>query len=302
MPPRKLTKRTARRTKAETVKSISLPTEPLVPPNDLTAYTVMVYGEKGIGKTSLCAQFPDMTVTMWEPRRRNLRIKQIPQEGEQRLNWKRFKSYVPLLVEQNTPVSIDTVDRAYAACLQDHCKEQGVASPFGLDDWGALWHDIKVDFEKTMNELLYSDTFVVFVSHGRYREVKTLTSEPDFEMVIPTAPNAAWEYIRAVADLVIYYGFVGERRSMTVRGDSMVWAACGLEDRFQAPDGDSIVTIDAGRSAKTAYKNLMDAFDNKLLDTLILGKEEARIEEAEEANNTTTKPTKRKATSTKRKK
>ena len=53
-------------------EGISLPTERSEPPNDLQDYTMLIYGEAGIGKTSLVARFPKVLFFMWETASRGI--------------------------------------------------------------------------------------------------------------------------------------------------------------------------------------------------------------------------------------
>ena len=46
----------------------ALPTNYNVPPQDIAQYTIMLAGEKKIGKTSFVAQFPEHLIIECEPR------------------------------------------------------------------------------------------------------------------------------------------------------------------------------------------------------------------------------------------
>jgi len=245
---------------------VSLPTKPIEPPDKLTDYSICLFGEKGVGKTSLAAQFPDSLVFMWEPRRRNLRIKQVPGPDEEPLDWERFKAYLDKVLSQKKTIRtvvIDTVDRAYQCCQNTVCYNKGVKHPSDMNDYGATWYECRREFEDVMNRLLYNDILPIFISHCRLRPVVTRTGE-DFDLVQPTCPDACWQYLKATCDFAFYYGYHGPERSITLRGNELVWSSCGVDDHFLTPDGNFLSEFPAGESAKEAYKNLTAAFDNKL--------------------------------------
>ena len=240
-----------------------------VPPNKITAYSLFLHGEKGIGKTTLAACYPDPLIFMFEPGRKNLPIVQVPESGDPPLTWRWFQQYVKLLVKDGPKktgiqtVVTDTIDRAYEADLIETCWEMGIKHPNDVKDYGATWSKIKRDFEDTMNGLAFAGYTTVFVSHSRVREVQPATGEP-YDLLIPTCSNAAWDYVKATCDLAFYYGYHNRERWLTLRGNNYVWAACNMVDRFRDPKGNLLEAIPMGSVPEDGYKNLCDAFDNKL--------------------------------------
>jgi len=250
--------------------SVSLPGKDNDPPKALGSYALCIFGEKGIGKTSLAAQFPDSLVFQWEPGRKNLKIRQVPDlsHGETPLTWQRYKAYLKLLIKGKhgyKTIVMDTIDRVYEACLQQVCLERGIKHPNDANDYGATWGAVKKEFEVWMNVILENGMTPIFVSHARVQTFQARTGEP-FDLVVPTCQGVAWNYMKAACDLALYYGYSGTERIFSIRGSDRLWAACGLEDHFQTPDGEPITTFHAGDSAKDSYQRLCSAFANKLLD------------------------------------
>lgn len=245
---------------------IVLPTSPIEPSDDITDYTIGLYGEKGIGKTSLCAQFPDCYVTMWEPLRRNLRIRQIPKGPEEPpLDWERFKQYVDLFLQKNvSSVAIDTIDKCYEACFDYICRNKGIRHPKEIsDDWGATWAEIKTEFEETINALRTVGTTVILVSHDRLREVTPRIGDK-FDKIIPTCTPTAFNFMRAACDIIIYYSYYHTERALTVRGGELISCSPGVDRRFYDPDGNPLTTFPAGESPEEAYENLVKAFNGEM--------------------------------------
>lgn len=264
---------------------VVIPTELNEPPTNLKDYCLCVFGEKGIGKTSIASQFPDSLVLMLEPKRRNLRIRQVniepmslkdmSQKNPEMSPWTTVREYVRAILADDSvqTVVIDTIDRAYEACLNHHCFEKGLSHPNDANDYGATWHGIKDDFESTMSKLLYADKGLIFISHAHLREQE---AKDGLEQWVPTCSPAAWKYMKAVCDFALYYGYAGTDRAITIRGNAGIWSACGVTDRFLLKSGEPLEQFTTGKSHEDAYKNLLAAFNNKLPQPEVLSPREEK--------------------------
>ena len=273
------TKKVRRRRTKAAMEAVIIHTEKNQPPKNLTDYCICLFGEKGVGKTSQVSEFPDSLIMMLEPRRRNLKIRQVNIQpmGMKQLNsenptqtpWQLCQSYVEAILKDDSvkTVGIDTVDRLYEACLLHHCYHKGVGHPNDMNDYGSTWALIKDDFESTLNKLLYAEKGLVFISHSKQAEQEELDG---LMQCVPACSPACWKYIKAVCDFAVYYGYAGNERAMTIRGNDRIWSACGSEDHFLTKGGEPITRFKAGKSHKTAYKSLNAAFTNKLSDDQII--------------------------------
>ena len=274
--PVRKTRRTREKPRVERVK-LSLPTTKNVPPSNLHESVVMIYGRKGIGKTSLAAQFDNSLVFMFERGRRNLEIMQIPQKGEKPLDWKTFIDYIELFLESdfNTCV-IDTIDRAYIACYQYVCAEYGIKTPENYASPYTVWDSIATEFETVLSLIQESDKGLIFLSHEKVRplttKIKGLRREDDentfsYERLEPSCKPAAFRFIQEICDFVLYYGFNEEYRCITVRSpNDVAWTSCGMSDRFNDPDGNPVNTFKVGTSPEEAYQTLNKANSNEVYD------------------------------------
>lgn len=259
---------------------LTIPTEVNEPPVNLFDYTTLVYGEKGIGKTSLLAQFPDCLVFMFEPRRRNLRIRQVwyagqglpdedPEADKAPLDWLTFEAYVQSFLSQEQAASgvktiaIDSLDRAYQRCLEQVCAEAGFTHPNDANDYGKTWQKIKERFEGTLTSLAHAGYGVTLTSHGKRQRVEPPMGDA-FDQQGITASGSAKDVADVLCDFVIYYGYHGNSRTFTVRGNQAVYASCGVTDRFLDTQGRMLQTFDAGASPEMAYANLIDGFNNEM--------------------------------------
>lgn len=249
-------------------KTLSLPEKPNEPPSKLTDYAILIWGEKGIGKSSLAAEFPDAMTFMWEPSRKNLRIKQIPDPSKKEapLDWERYKAYQRLILDKGKlkSIAIDTVDRCYNACFRYVCQSKGVKHPNDLPGWGGAnaWDAIKREWEEVQNEWSYNGVQSIYISHARTRLIET--EDGDFEQTQPTCAPACWEYLRATCDFSVYYGYKLRDRVMVLRGSELIWCATARDDVFRDPKGNPVEVIAAGNTSKSAYKALTDSFANKV--------------------------------------
>jgi len=276
-----------KRTKKVEMASVIIPKELNVPPTNLADYCTCIFGRKGIGKTHLVSAFGSSEksptskksfILMLEPNRKNLKIRQVNIQpvGIIELNakkpevtpWQVLQQYVNAILDDDSVehVGIDTVDRAYAMCFDHQCYQRGITHPNDLTDYGATWSAIRSDFETTFNKLLFAEKGLTFISHSRLREV----DGRDGLIQQPTCSPACWEYLKAVCDFAFYYSYVGKDRVLTIRGDDRIWSACGSEDHFLTKGGEPISLFHAGKSYKTAYKNLTAAFANKLSNDQVI--------------------------------
>ena len=256
---------------------VALPVEANVPPDNLGESIITIYGRKGIGKTSLAAQFPGSITCMFERGRRNLPIKQVPQKGEDKLGWDTFKDYVELFLgsDEYQTLVMDTIDRAYDRCLESVCKEKGCKHPNDKNDYGKTWGEIKAEFDALLGVIQDSGKGLVLISHEKAKSLgksvegmRREDSEDSYEYKRwePSCSKQAFEVIEEVCDFVFYYGFESEHRCITVRSpNDLAWTSCGM-DRFLDPDGTPINKFNVGASEQEAYQNLLRAYNGELRD------------------------------------
>lgn len=273
---------------------VQLPTSANKPPENFADYVSLFFGEKGVGKTSLVAQFNKALVAQWEPGRRHLEIMQVAPK-----NWKQYKEYQRLAIEDNRfqTIANDTIDRAYRACLEHVCRERGYTHPNEAKDFGQTWSAVFSEFEDTMNQIHNSGKTPLFVSHAKYKEIEDALTRTTTEMYVPTCTDKALEYMRAVCDFAFCLTKRETERVIVVRGTSTIWASCGVPNTFLCPDtGKELAEIPMGNSPEEAYKNLCLGFENKLRGRIL-----EAPEEPEEEDEVEEKPKKKKLVIKKRK-
>lgn len=268
-------------------EAISLPSSNNVPPPDLTSYTWFLYGEKGIGKSTLAAQFPDVTAYfMWEKGRRGLKAPIIPDfsRNEKPLTWERFLEYLNILLSDHEPhrIVIDTLDVCSKAWEDHHARIRNIPSLLGVQDHGRTWSVAMDDWVNTYTSLIFAGWRFTFLSHVRKRPkvIRGVTREEAKELIdegviaSETQPSArpwAVGWSKESVAYAGYYGWWGEERILQIRGSGAIYAACeNSEDHFLQPKGSEDAgkpyhLIPMGNSPKEAFNNLQKAWDNKIV-------------------------------------
>lgn len=266
--------------KKKSTSTLSLPQERNVPPDELHQSLIMLYGDKGIGKTTLANEFPDPFTLMFERGRRNLSIFQKPEKGEPSLNWESAKEYINLFIESDfQTLNNDTIDGMYEACFKHVCSEDhDVSHPQEAGrDAPFVWEAIASEFAKVLSIVQESGKGMIFLSHSKVRPLQTSfkglardeveETEQTYDRLEPTCKPAALRYTDEVCDFYLFYGYREGKRTITVRSPYNIhYTAGGIKDRFLDPDGNPINCFIVGNSPTSAYEDLIKAYNNELYD------------------------------------
>lgn len=237
----------------------TLPTERSTPCDKLQDYSILLYGEKKIGKTTLSSMFKKAFFMLCEPGGKALSLYSRPVR-----NWLELKAYVRLIIKSKEfeNVVIDTADYSYEYCFDYTCKKMVIDHPSD-EAWGKGWKAIKKEYATEINKLLHSGKGVIFISHAREEEVKERGGDT-FNRTASTLSGQAKELLEGLVDIWAYYTYEGNKRVLIIQGDDYIDAGHRVEGRFLHPDGAPIRKIDMGNSKEEAYANFIAAFENKL--------------------------------------
>ena len=261
----------------EELLNLDLPDEMSEPATNIEDYNMMIFGPKGIGKTSLASRFNNSLTMAFEPGGKALRTYQraVP-------NWIHFRKYIAMLSEDPgkfTTVVIDTAQIAYNRCMDYACEEAGISHP-SEGAYGAGWKRVAQEFERQMNSLMSIGMGIVAVAHDKDDEVETKSGRK-FNKMIPALTGQCDEYFSGPIDVVGYYHYDGEQRWLQIRGSDYVTAKCRLEENFIAKDGQPVFKIPMGTTPDEAYSNLVRAFNNKQEDSYIPDAIKTKVKAAE---------------------
>lgn len=238
-----------------------------VPSDSFWDYSRLLWGEKKIGKTSLCAHVPNTCFLFTEPGWRNLPI--APNLIESYQMYLGFLDQLEDDANSSKPkyshVVVDVADKLYDYALRYACKEVlHIQHPGKEDDFGGSWAEVKKIFEDGVSRLLKMNKGITFIAHAK---VKTFTKRDgtQFDRLSPDLSSQAFDVLNAECDCIFYYGYVGEERRMVIRGDDFIECGCGLDNKFITPKNKKqIKSISMGSSAEEAFKNLQLGYDNKI--------------------------------------
>lgn len=245
--------------------SLSLPDEINTPSDELRDYSILLYGAKKIGKTSLASRFPDAYFLSLEPGTKALRVLRSDVR-----KWEELDGYLKLLEETDRfrTIIVDTVDLAYEYAFDYICRKKVIKHPNEENDYGATWREIAALFRSFVMRILRLNRGVVFISHDMEREIE-LRDGTKIDRVQPTMDRKAMAVVEAVVDLICNYSYDGKRRVLRIDGSQETVAGCRLEEHFLRKGGsprvagDRIQTIDMGNSSQESYDNFIAAFNNQ---------------------------------------
>ena len=265
--------------KRESVNEVTIPSKPSSVPEVLTDHVIAVYGDSGCGKTSLAAQFPGYVIAQFEPMRKGLALRKVDmsyvsQQGytkTKRRPFVQFCNFIEQCIEDDSVegIGIDTFNLLFQSCQDYICESKGVKSPNELKDFGQTWSEIQDTVRNVLNIFLDSGKGLVFIDHSTQTEV-----EIGDNVFFRTQPNlrdsktGSLPIIKEMTDLVIYYGLKSNgSRYMQISPTQEIYCKSAIDGHFETPDKGQLLKFDVGDSPKKAYKNLIDAFNNKLENT-----------------------------------
>lgn len=260
---------------APTKLTINLPDAPSEPSESLADYSILLYGVKKGGKTTLCSQFPDPFFIGTEPGTKALRVKRHEPK-----HWLEAVAILEALEAKSkagakycSTVIVDIVDVLYDMAFHYICKKKMISHPHEENDFGATWNEIRAAFRDYIVRLLQlPDCGVVFVSHDVEKEVE-LADGDKVERTQPSMSGQALREVEGIVDIIGHYTFApGGQRILRIRGTQHLVAGTRLRERFVVAGGDPdnaadrVQIISMGGNEREAYANLVAAFNNEQAD------------------------------------
>lgn len=254
------------------VPTMVLPTKENIPPSKLSDYTLLIYGRKKAGKTSLCSKMPNPFFISTEPGTKALRVRAA--------NVKTFKDILSILTQLEAKFKAgekycdtlvwDTIDLVYEMAFDHVCKTKMINHPSEEKDYGQTWREISSEFRSAVLRSLRLGCGVVFLSHDTEKEVEVPDGldedgTPKVKAVMrrtPTMVAKALNEIEGLVDVIGFYEYDGARRCLHIAGREDLVAGCRCEENFLTPGGERVLSVPMGDSAQEAVDNLQSAFTN----------------------------------------
>jgi hypothetical protein len=253
------------------------PEEFNVPPSNFEEFIMLIYGMKSIGKSTLASEAKNSLTLMSEPLRRgiSIRMNQLHMytakeimEGAQD-TYQLVANTITDIIENATIKTLvfDSIDLFYDMVVHSVSARNGVDSPGKAGKSSAdVWIEVKTEFKQFMDSLAQSRLGIILLSHAKEREIEAIDGSM-LSMVSPSCAPACLQYIKQAVDFAFFYGYHESKRVMVIRDPyNFVWTGCGPQNRFLQPDGKPVFRLEMPNSPGTAYKTLVEAFNNQHWD------------------------------------
>lgn len=181
--------------------------QPTVISRDLKGKYVCLYGEPGIGKTSLAASFPKNLILGFEHGTNALGgiyMVDVP-------TWADFKSYVkqlkkPEMKEKFYTVSLDTIGLAWDRCIEYICDKNGVDKISEIP-YGGGYAEARKEFEKMIITITQLGYGLVIIAHADvHMEADPENENAEIRVLGPAIPKKVADIINRLVDITAYIG------------------------------------------------------------------------------------------------
>ena len=222
---------------------------------DLSGYITYIYGPAGVGKTTLCTQFPSPLLLAFETGYHALpgiMVQDVTTWGEMKQVLRELKK--PAVREKFKTIVIDTLDIAGTLCEKHICSQLGIET-LGEGGWSVNgWSRYKKEIEETFRSIVQLNYALVFISHDKDKTFKRKDGS-EYNQIIPTAQSSINEIAKNMVDI---YGYAainqdGTRKLIFRSADGSV----DCKSRFKYMPSEIELNYDA------LVKALNDAIDKE---------------------------------------
>lgn len=275
----------------------ALPTELTTPCTELLDYSFLIYGGKGVGKTTLAARFPKAIHFMFEPGSLALKIFKVPEEGNCFTDWQDTLGYLRALKNNKNAyrtVIWDTGNKAYDLHMgwaATHLLDG--KHPGQIKDFGTSWRKVADSYEDAHLKIAAMGMGFVCLAHEKFKDFEDIDGR-EYSRAQPRFSASSSEFYEGIIDVIAHYHYEGRKRFIQIRGDQCTVAKCRIEGHFLTPKGakiwskletlseedesqieelsdaledEYIYKIPMGSSAAQGYFNMVKAFENQQTKT-----------------------------------
>jgi len=136
---------------------------------DPRRYTWLIYGEEGIGKSTLASQMDGTYFIATEPGHKALEVYKSDVSS-----WAEFKDVARKLISEKhefKTVAVDTVTNLVDFCAASIYEEHNISHMSDLD-WGKGFSLVRDEFKRVMIPLCNAQLGIVFIAHDMLREME----------------------------------------------------------------------------------------------------------------------------------
>ncbi len=237
---------------------MTLPTKKKIPPSKISDYILFIVGDKKVGKTSFCCQFPDHFILEFECGN----ARHLEANYEDVTSLRVFDNFLKEL-EANPgyckTLILDEITILYNMIWQALLKTEGIEDPAELSH-GKGWGRIGKKFDSYINRICALKCGIIFTGHSEMKEVELRSGRKiaKLEAAIGGRTNKTMDRITHLWGVM---QFAEDRsRQLYIVGSEAIKAGHGFDKRHfkNVKEG----YIDLGNSPEEGYKNFIDAWNN----------------------------------------
>ena len=213
---------------------MTLPVEKKKPSINLWDYTILLYGESKIGKSTLISQIPNVLFL-----NTGGGLEAIECYEQRIASWTEFLEAGKEIVSNShnfQVIAIDTIDRLHKLCVNYMMDKLKIIHPQDLE-FGKGYDMVKDEFLRPVMKLALSSYGLIIVSHSKDVEIKTRTAV--ITKVIPSMQSYLYGMIAPICGITLYYNTAetekGEKRYIHSR-ISEKWIAGDRTGKLEAKD------------------------------------------------------------------
>lgn len=180
---------------------IKLPTKKEPPIADSSSISLLIYSDYGLGKTTFCAEAPEVLIIAPEPG-----LNAVAGYKHEVKDWDEMRETYHALAQRPEQypyktIAIDTLDVAFKMCQDWVCKKHGVEHETDIPGFAKGYTLINNEFYKIINGLLNLPFGLFLTAHPREVTIKTRTSE--YVKWVPDLPDKIRGRIIGLVDFVL---------------------------------------------------------------------------------------------------
>ena len=238
-----------------------LPRQVNQPSNNISDYFIFLSGEKKVGKTAFCSQFPEHLILEFEvgnAKHLTARYIDIP-------NLKVLHEIKKALLEEKDSYKtliIDEINILYELIMTKVCKENGVMDPQEIG-FARGWNAIRREFEDWIRFFQSLGVGVIYTGHNIIKTVTTKQRQEisSLEAKLSKAVNEIMERYVHMWFCMLYDN--NNNRVLQIEGDGFVKAGhgFGVSHFTKVVEGQ----IPLGHSPQLGFRNFMAAWNNQAI-------------------------------------